>query len=287
VRYHRLFDLQVRHAGYPEGRCRHLRIEPRSDHASGERSLARHRFLARARAQGLQVLANVEEHAKGHRLTLPPRGELTLGFEVRVEGHEFASTTDLSSWTGLSTPLYRNIDPDIDGDNRVDRVHSSLQLVGDAGVPARPGVAALIEITGLDSGWLAAPPSFTLELEPRASLWVYYLLTKRPQSEAPRISDADAKPIHFTRKQITAANTSPSSDPTGVRLLQRNPEHRCWRLVSKRAIAWQQAARRHLALYLGDELLIRELAAPSSNNSTIVALTRTKPRESLYRVVMY
>jgi hypothetical protein len=116
-------------------------------------------------------------------------------------------------------------------------------------------------------------------------VWVYYLLTKRPAGSEPHIEDGDKKqPLAFVRKRLTVANTPANVDPVGARLVQRNPGLQCHRLVSKRPVAWRQTARRQLSLYLGDELLIRELATPPLQNSSILA----KPaRETLYRVVVY
>jgi hypothetical protein len=146
-------------------------------------------------------------------------------------------------------------------------------------------VLARIDIPSVSPEWLKAPPTFTLDFAPREVVWVYYLLTKRAQGDEPRIEDGDRKhPLAFVRKRLTAGNTPVSADPVGARLLQRNPGHRCHRLTSKRPVAWRQIARRQLSLYLGDELLIRELATPALQNSSILA----KPmRETLYRVVVY
>jgi hypothetical protein len=276
VRYQPLFMLQVRHAGYSEGRSDHLQIVPRAEHPSGERALARHRLLARARGYVTEVMARVE----GQGETLRPAvalDALTLGFELRATGSGFAANTDLSAWVDVTgMPRYVN---DVDGRE------NQLQLVTAPAVTRVPAVLAHIDIVGANATWLASPPTFTLELAPRQVLWVYYLLTKRTQGDDPHIEDGDRKhPLAFVRKRLTAANTPASADPIGARLLQRNPEHRCHRLVSKRPVAWRQAARRQLSLYLGDELLIRELATPSLDNSAKLA----KPaRETLYRVVVY
>jgi hypothetical protein len=274
MRYQPLFMLQVRHSGYPDGRCDHLQIVPRTDYPSGERALARHRLLARTRGHVTEVMARVE----GQGETLRPAvalDALTLGFELRAAGSGVAANTDLSAWadvTGL--PHYVNEAGQL---QLVSHVQPALTRI--------PTVLAHIDVVGANATWLASPPTFTLELAPRQVLWVYYLLTKRTQGDDPHIEDGDRKhPLAFVRKRLTAANTPASADPIGARLLQRNPEHRCHRLVSKRPVAWRQAARRQLSLYLGDELLIRELATPSLDNSAKLA----KPaRETLYRVVVY
>jgi hypothetical protein len=273
VRYQPLFMLQVRHAGYPDGRCDHVQLVARSDDPSGERALARHRLLVRARPYGVEVMARVEGQADTLRPTVALDG-LSLGFELRAIGSGFATNTDLSAWANAAgVPHYAAVDD-----------AGQLQLV-EPGPSAAPGVLARIDIHAVRAAWLAAPPTFTLELAPRSAVWVYYLLTKRELGQEPHIEDGDRKhPLVFVRKRLTAANTPASVDPIGARLLQRNPEHRCHRLVSKRPVAWRQTARRQLSLYLGDELLIRELATPALQNSATLA----KPsRETLYRVVVY
>jgi hypothetical protein len=261
--------LEVRHAGYPDGRCDDLRIVARSD-PSGERALARHRLLVRARPRGIEVAARMESDTR----PVVELDNLTLGFELRATGSAFAANTDLSAWAGPGTPRHAVR-------------KGSLELVDRSPHSPAPGVLALIDID-VRSAYLSAPPTFTLELASRETLWAFYLLTKRTQNEAPRIEDSHrTDPLAFTGKRLTAATTPASADPIGARLLERNPDHRCHRFVSKRPVAWQQAARRQLSLYLGDELLIRELDTPSAQSSTILALARAKPRETLYRVVVY
>jgi hypothetical protein len=249
MRYQPLFQLQVRHIGYHEGRANHLQIVPRTDHPSGERALARHRLMVRPRPHATEVMASVEGQGDTLRPMVAFDG-LTLGFDLRVSGSDFAANTDLSAWAGVSgTPHYVN-------ENNQLRL-AAPHLHGTAR-SRTPSVHAHIDIHGVSAAWLAVPPTLTLELAPRQALWVYYLLTKRTQSADPRIEDGDRKhPLGFVRKRLTVANTPASSDPIGARLLQRNPEHRCHRLVSKKPVAWRQAARRQLSLYLGDELLIR------------------------------
>lgn len=270
MRYQLLFVLQVRHAGYGDGRCEHAQIVARSD-PSGERALARHRLLVRARPHGIEVLARVDGQGDALRSTVALE-TLSLGFELRAIGSDFATNTDLSAWANTTgVPQFET--------------HAGQLQLTESGPSAEPGVLARIDVHGVSESWLAAPPTFTLELAPRSTLWVYYLLTKRGQGEDPHIEDGDRKhPLAFVRKRLTAANTPASVDPIGAGLLQRNPEHRCHRLVSKRPVAWRQAARRQLSLYLGDELLIRELATPSSRNFAMLA---KPPRETLYHVVVY
>jgi hypothetical protein len=271
VRYQPLFMLQVRHAGYPDGRCDHVQLVARSDHPSGERALARHRLLVRTRPHGIEVMARVEGQGAELRPTVA-LDRLSLGFELRAIGSGFATNTDLAAWANTTGVPHYVTDA------------GQLQLAS-PGPSAAANVLARIDVHDVSAAWLAEPPTFTLEFAPRSTLWVYYLLTKRGQGEDPHIEDGDRKhPLAFVRKRLTAANTPASVDPIGARLLQRNPEHRCHRLVSKRPVAWRQTARRQLSLYLGDELLIRELATPSLQNSAILAKPR---RETLYRVVVY
>lgn len=278
MRYQPLFMLQVRHAGYPDGRCDHVQLVARGDHPSGERALARHRLLVRTRPHGIEVMARVEGQGDELRPTVALDG-LSLGFELRAIGSGFATNTDLSAWANTTgVPHYV-------ADAGQLQLAELAELAESSGPSAGAGVLARIDVLAVRAAWLAEPPTFTLEFTARSALWVYYLLTKRGQGEDPHIEDGDRKhPLGFVRKRLTAANTPASVDPIGARLLQRNPEHRCHRLVSKRPVAWRQTARRQLSLYLGDELLIRELATPSLQNSAILA---KPPRETLYHVVVY
>lgn len=266
MRYQPLFSLQVRHSGYPDGRCPDLSLHL---HSGDQRELDRHRAMLRSRPQGLEVSARVV----GDGAPMVALAGLSPSFELRATSSTFAANTDLSAWADLvGTPHYTLVD-------------NELQLVGDVTRSATPGVLARIDIPSVNPEWLKSPPTFTLEFAPRQAVWVYYLLTKRGPGGDPRIQDGDRKhPLAFVRKRLTVANTPASADPVGARLLQRNPGHQCHRLVSKRPVPWRQTARRQLSLYLGDELLIRELATPPLQNSSIIA----KPmRETLFRVVVY
>lgn len=289
MRYERLFDVQIRHAAYPAGRSSELQLVPSVARASGVRALARHRLLSRPRPLGLEVT--------GQAADLQPAiafGQLTLSFDLRVLGTDFTSLTDLSAWSNIAAPILR-VAPDHDG-----KAGGPLQVSASApGVRHPVGVAAVVEIVA-NPAWHAAPPTFTFEFEAREVLWAYYLVTSRPKGATPRIQDGDSKhPLTFVRKQLTLANTSASVDPIGRRMLERYPDRRCFRMLSKRQLAVQRTARRQLALYLGDELLIRELATPSIHSFT--SITRTSPElrdssppdrgtsepNSLYRVVEY
>jgi hypothetical protein len=274
LRFTRLFELRINHAAYPGGRCADIRIEPRTAHPTGVRTLARHRLLARARPHGLEVLAQVDDGADVFRSALPVASKLVFGFELRVTGSEFATVTDLQAWAGQDQPVYRATGP----------ASGPLQLVEDA--PERQlGVAALLEVTGLTLASLTTPPTFTLELAARRVPWVYYLSSARP--ELPRIEDRASEPVAFTREQLTLANTSASADPIGRRLLERHPDRSCYRVRSAQPIAIQRGVRRPLSLYLGDEQLIRELPLPSIHNSTLLSLGLAEPRQALYHVVEY
>lgn len=268
MRYQPLFSLQIWHAGYGDGRFGDLQLHLR---AEDQRELARHRALVRARPHGLEVAVRM---ASDDTPMVAIAG-LTASFELRATSPNFAANTDLSAWAELDgMARYALVDDD-----------EKLQLVGAVPRSADPGVLARIDVPSVSAAWLASPPTFTLAFAPRQAVWVYYLLTKRADDGQPRIEDGDRKhPLSFVRKRLTAANTPASDDPIGARLLQRNPGHRCHRLTSKRPVAWRRTARRQLSLYLGDELLIRELATPALQNSSILA----KPtRETLYRVVVY
>jgi hypothetical protein len=274
MRFQPVFELHLNHAAYPNGRCSELRIEPRAQHPTGARALARHRLLARQRPHGLDVIAQLDDGADVFRSAFPAVSELVFGFELQVTGSEFATVTELAAWTNLACPVYRATGP------------GQLQLVPDSlEARPRPGVAALLEITGLTPA-LSGPSIFTLDFAARSVPWVYYLLTARELPEPPRIEDTGSKPLTFVREQLTLAKTTASADPIGRRLLERHPEHRCYRFRSKKALPLQRGARRKLAVHLGEQLLIGELPPPSITNFTLLTL-KTGPRQVLFKVVEY
>lgn len=274
MKHLRLFDLRVRHDFYGDGRCPDLELRPRSWHPSGERALARHRLVARVQPDGLEIVAPVDA---GGKPVIGLEPGLVLGFDVRVVARALPQYTRLDGWTG-ARPVYRNHDA---SGGPLAPVTSEL----------RPptAVAAGLEVVGATAAWLAAPPTFTLELQARENLWVYYLLTSRSDDAAPEIADGDGqRALGFSRELLSPATATAQTDPVGAGLLARHPERRCWRMISRRAIACRHAPLRQLSLRLGDELLIRELTSPSIHDQTTIKVEPSAaPQQSLYCVIEY
>lgn len=270
MKHRRLFDLRVRHAFHDGGACPDIALEPRTRLPDGARALARHRLHAVIRPDGLEIVAEVGD---GDRPLIDPTG-LQLGFDVRVTGPEFAHYTD--AWRDFPRPVYRGSAP----------AGGVLSLAsGPEGHP--PGVAATVEIAGISPAWLAAPPRFVLDLPAREALWVYYLVTARPNGHPPEIKDGEpARGLAFARALLSPE--AAAGDPVGAGLLARHPDRRCFRMISDRPIACRRAPLRQLALYLGDELLLRELPNPaSSSHATLKVEPQEQPRPSLFRVIEY
>lgn len=301
--YQRLFALRAYHSAFDHGHCKSLVIAPRRRHTSGERALARHRMLTRPYPRGLQVLAPIAMDSTGRaRLRLPP-SRLTLGFELRSNGPDFATNTDLGDWSGLDFPYYRNAEgAEQVGHNEDDQPADGptapladqavpLPLAGNPPEPSLPGAIAALEISGIQEAWLSTPPTFSLDFEGRALPWIYYLLNRRSSRSAPRIEHGSDEPLEFTRTHLArsegSTKRSTKRDPVGTHLLERYPEHRCHRLVSAQPVPFRQTARQKLSVYLGDELMIRALPTPSLQHATGLPVSRGTSRESLYCVVTY
>lgn len=284
MKYQRLFEIRVEHAAYPGGRCADLRLMPRAGHPSGERALARHRMLTRPRPQGIEVVLPVTDSVPARPLLRLPEG-LVIGFDVQIGGPAFASLTDLESWRALRVPTYK---AEAAGAAAAGAERRLRLAEGAASAAERlaPETAARVVIDGLREEWLAAPPTFRLELAAQQMPWIYYALTRKAAGEPPRIQDDKGKPaLKFDVAQLTARNTA--NDPRGRALLASYPEQRCFRLVSKRAVPLQIGARAALALYAGNELVIGELGAPSWQQSTAVTLKAGATRHCLFRVVQF
>jgi hypothetical protein len=272
----RLFEIRVEHAAFPGGGA-DLRLRPRAGHAAGDRALARHRLLVRARPGAVEVLVAVGDGTPPQPLTRLPQG-LHLDFELEAPGAAVAQLTDTTAWRALAVPTYGN-----------EGAKPALHLADGASGPGdRPaaGCVARVEIRGLDTQWLSAPPSFTVHLAARQMPWVYYALTRGPQAAAPHIEDHHGKPaLKFAVKRLTPRNAQ--HDARGRALLAQHPDHRCWRLLSRRPVPLQAGGRAPLALYAGTELLIGALGAPPLQQSTVLALKPAQPSHCLYRVVRY
>lgn len=274
MKHRRLFDLRVRHGFFADGGCPDLAIEPSARHPGGARALARHRLLALPRPDGLEVLAEVG----GDGDPTIALTDLSLRFDLRVSGPDFAHYTDSSAWQDLLGPTWGGSSAD----------GGPLVLGAGAG-DHPPDVVAAVVVSGLSAAWLAAPPRFFLDLKAREALWVYYLLTTRPNGQPPAIRDGElARALGFARVQLSPDNAAAADDPVGHRLLARYPERRCFRMISDRPIACRRAPVRQLALYLGEELLLRELSNPSiHSHATLRVEPNAEPRPSLFRVIEY
>lgn len=275
MKHRRLFDLRIRHAFHEDGGCPELRIEPRAWHPTGARALARHRLRAIPRPDGIEVVAEVDGDGKP---TIALSDDLTLAFDVRVTGPDFAHYTDPAAWAATARPTYRSSSPD------------GGPLTLGAGALAPPqGTDASVEIAGASAAWLAKPPRFFIDLPARQAHWAFYLLTARPNGLPPTIRDGEAaRALGFARALLSPDDLAAADDPVGHRLLARHPDRRCFRLTSDRPIACRRAPIRQLALYLGEELLLRELANPPiTHHATLRVEPDKPPRPSLFRVIEY
>ncbi len=266
MRHAPLFSVAIGHEYLAGAPSPDLEISPHNG-PDGARALARHRLIARPRPGELQVLAPLGADDK----PVVTISDLPLRFDVRITGPDFASYTDTRHWP--QHPQFRGTTPG--------------PLVLAAGPPLPRDVVASIEIAGVDATWLTAPRRFTLELPATNPHWVFYTLTARPGDVLPEIRDDEpGRGITFTREPL--ADVDPALDPVGHRLAARNPGRRAFRFTSVDPVPTRRAARRQLALYLGGDLLLRELPCPSIHSpTTIRAQSPAEPRESLFRVIEY
>lgn len=270
--HRRLFSVQVIH-DFAEGACPDLRIEPRSP--SGVRALARHRLVARPRQGGIEVIGPVDGDA---RPVVGFAEDLALRFDLKSVGADFVHYNDPAPWEETLRPTYRG-----------SAGSGGPMSLGTGSMDHPPEVVAGIEIAGIAASWLAQPPRFTLELRARAALWVFYLLTSRRSGASPQIRDGEpGRELAFEPVLLAPGEVDPASDPVGHSLLARLPDRRCFRFTSANPIACRRAPLHRLALYLGDELLIRELPNPAiHNHSTLKVQPDQSPRETLFRVIEY
>ncbi|MCA9662463.1 MAG: hypothetical protein KC486_29255 [Myxococcales bacterium] len=205
-----------------------------------------------------------------------PLDGLRLAFDLRASG-DFIHYTDVDGWLAAAPTIYRASSP-VGGPLAPSR--------GDQRLP--PEVAAAVEIDGLTGAWIAAPPRYTLDLTARSARWVYYLLTTRAVAGSPKIEDrGSAAALSFAVAELSD-ETSTLDDPTGGRLVAARPGGRCFRLTSASRVPSRRTPRRHLALLLGEDLLIPELANPSiRSRSRLRAAAQDEPDSTLFRVLEF
>lgn len=274
MKYRRLFDLRIQHEFFAGRGCPDLRIEPGTRTPGGARALDRHRLLARARPDGLEVIARVDGDG---RPVVPLPADLRLEFAVRVTDMAFVLYTEMDPWRAVAGPTYRG-----------SRADGGALTLGPGDSPASREDAARIEVSTVSAAWLAAPPRFTLGLAAPAAPWVFYMLTARPNGPLPEIHDEDAaRSLAFERVQLAPGEVAASDDPVGHRLLAHH-HGRCFRFTSTSKVACRSAPVRGLALHLGSEVLLRELGGPDIRSRTALKLLPDQPAQpSLYRIVAY
>jgi len=256
-----LAAIRLAHPYYADGRCRALALSPDPTTA---RRLAGRRIVAKARVDGLDLLAEVD--GEGRPLIALEPG-LSLSFELRETDGALDLFSDLEPFRALSSARLRNTDgPEL--------------VLGEGELPLARGRLASVEIADVEGSWTADPPTFTARFAPREARWVYYWV-----GEANELAIVDGDPgrvdapIEFELEPAT-----PEGDRIAADLAHRYPDRTRLRLVSRAALACRATPRRHLSLRAGDEVVRGELPNPALRNQSFV--TRAGERQaSLYQVL--
>ena len=309
MKYRRLFEIRIRHGFYDDDRCPDLCVEPAGARflrppvpsaggilvgpkplkyvETGERTLARYRMRTRLLPDGIDVFAPVLEQPSGSttaasKLLIDVDPDTMLRFDLRLQNPNFDLFTE---------PPPHHVDPVYTNASLAQGVFELRREPGTT-VP-RVGVLAGVELSGLNSSWLAAPPRFTITFSPRRSRWIYPLLSKRAVS--PRVVDADSgragEPLRFDVEPLSSGGSTESyalDDPLLGEFLADHNDHRRYLLVSSAPIVCRQAPHKRLELYLGDELLFSDIPNPPLSNHSVITIKQrpaAPPERALYRVI--
>ncbi len=263
MRYSALFDLEVRHSFYADGRCPDFAIEAS---AATRRLLRNHRCLLRARVGGVRVVTALDEAGQSF---LPLPADATLRFHLRLLNGDFALFTDLASIAreGEAVTVTYPVPP---------RLRSEVF----AEVEVRPGSRDL-PASKLEIGFAA-----------KQARWAYYCVTDLPANGGQlEIVDTAPEPLVFSAGNRRELGQEPDpADRIALQLAQRYPGLRRLRFVSDQPVACRQEQRRNLELRLGGERLSGPLPNPSPRSFTgleIAGDTPGQPRDSLFQIVKY
>lgn len=270
--HRRLCAIELSHGYVLDGLCSSFVLTPTEDTA---RRLAGHRMLLRRRAGAIDVLVEVHEQDGSEVPLIHIRPDTQLDFVLAPADADWIRYTDASAFTALERPTLRP------GEEA-----GALELAeGAADAEALPrGALARVEITGLDDGWVAAPPTYTVALAAARARWIFYYLGEGVSaSDAPSIVDSDPAradaPIEFAVEDATGEGDRVAAD-----LAARFPDRPRFRLVSSEDLACADTPRRHLSLRRGDDVLVEELPNPSLTDQSTV-LIGGQVHETLYRVL--
>ncbi|NVB43279.1 hypothetical protein G6O69_35975 [Pseudenhygromyxa sp. WMMC2535] len=269
MKHRRLLSIDLVHDYFADGRCRGLSLRPQPACA---RKLAGRRMLARGRADGLDLLVEVDP--SNHERPLISLGEdLHLRFDLCVDDPELPLYTDLQALRALATPRLRN-------------AAGSLELSLEQDEPEAPRARealACVELVDLDPAWISDPPRLSARLSASTPRWTYYCVGT---SAAPTITDADPErgeqPIIF---ETEAAPEAASEDRVAASLAAQFPDRPRWRLTSSEALPCRAAPRRHLSLSVGESVLHTELPNPALRNHSVV-IRDDIAQDTLYQIIV-
>lgn len=262
MRHEAIFGLTLRHAYWPDGRCRAfaLTATPETD-----RLARNHRLLIRTRDDGARVIGPVEPGGELF-LPLPPGAAFT--FHLRLTDADFPRYTVGADRGATFTNT---------GD--------ASDLAPDPDAPPLGGAyAAAVIRYGGDAGYR----DFTLEFTPRAARWAYYLVTDltaaagdfavaSPPGNGPA-------PISFGAARDFDTDPHPA-DPVATRLAADHPGRRRLRFVSAEKVAPSRKPRR-VELRLDAERLTGPLPNPRLDaEETIPVAGGAEP--AIYDVITY
>ncbi|MEM9452615.1 MAG: hypothetical protein AAGF11_00450 [Myxococcota bacterium] len=262
-----LFEIQVSHGYYADGRCPELAFEP----AETTQALAHsHRLVVKPWPGGVRVFVGVDAQTSPQ---IPFRAGASLSFRLISTRPGLSRFTDLSARAGMGAPTYRNtsLAPGASG---------PLSLEDD--LTARLGATtfANVEITGLEAmDPSTGPRVFDLGLASKVARWAYYVVTDVDTGTFTMV-DSDpapgATPLQFDASPPTA------TDPIAAALEQRYPSLRRLRFLSSAPITLRREPRPWLELHLDGLRQIGHLPNPSLGDyaaveTTVESVTHSEP----------
>ncbi len=261
-----LFDLNLKHSYYADGKCLDFSISPTPSTAT---MLRNHRCVPKSRPDGITILITVDEQGKPF---IPIPQETAFTFQLHLQNSDFPLFTDLTQFTTQDT--FKKI------------IYPVKASLGN-------DVFATVNIYNFFQKISEEPAIREISFVTKQSRWTYYFITDLSDGGAVfRIIDTDASnsDLFPDSNQIDLNQNPDASDSVATILSKQYPAMKRLRFVSGGLIPCRQVPRKNLQLRLGDSKIFEHLPNPSYRNCSRMNVDvngNLQQHDTLFQIVKY
>ena len=292
MKYLPLFNLQLIHPYYADGRCTDFEIRPTLDTQQG---LKNYRCVLRPTPNGMQVFMAVTD--KGWPF-IAVNQRLTFKFQLYLQNPNFPLFTNINTYETLQTPLYTTNSPKGRTRKQLRLISQQTQNEGQSitseAVYPRPPIdgnffADLeIQTAQIRVNRSIKPQDFQINFKTKQVRWIYYLVTERNGNNGSAKFEVHGSEIETVfNSEVLPDETS---DIIAQGLANRFPDTQRIRFISDALIPCQQQARKAIQLTLNGDPVLNNLSNPSLRNHTNLVVNQNSPSQTdlaLYHIINY